>query len=113
MLATVTVSDWVALLAALGTVLAAVGGIIAALHGVSINRQLKVPSNNVTIGAVAEGIAQVQHMLVGIAHPDVNVPAATDVARALVTGTPTPQPTPAPLVIPQSPPPQPPAPPTP
>lgn len=76
-------ADWSAFLLAVASVLGAVAGILAAYHARQANNATKIPSNGVKLGSVVEGISQVQHMLVMLAHPDSQIPPATAVGRSL------------------------------
>lgn len=93
MLIATTVSEVTGLVIAVTGFLGAVAACLAAFHTVKLRGEVRPPSNSVTAGQLLEGVAQVQHYAVNLSSGQTDIPAATDVARALSTGQTPPVPT--------------------
>lgn len=82
--AEIGVEGWLAIIGAIGfqlTILVTV--IINSRDTRRVHRDIKPPSNSVSLGALVEAIAQIQHLQVAMSHPDEDIPAAQTVGRRL------------------------------
>ncbi len=84
MIAEIGVDGWIAIISAIGLQICSLAAILVSARRTSrIHKDIKPPSNSVSLGALVEAIGQIQHLQFAMSHPDKEIPIAQQVGRRL------------------------------